>query len=498
MNEEKSKDSIAKRDFATFRKMTDSMIGTSNQAYRSWERYERTAQPSDRETIEKIIKQGTLSEKRELSKRYFLMDGFYRRLMIHHATLLTYAGILVPKVKNGQSINSTKTKKRYYDAATFCDYASFPDIFTHCTLRAVVEGCYYGVVQTLNKTKLVLMDLPPEFCRTRYKDLEGNDIVELDLSYFNTFGVEKDKKDIFKVLPKDVEREYKKFLKGKRDRWYFFEGGVGVCFPLFDGMPPFLDILPASLDYDDAIKTERERDLEEIKKIIVQQIPHNSDNDFLLEPDEVDELHRGAVEMMKGNKNVSILTTYADVDAIVSKTAAEAASSTLDKMLSNIYSRSGTSIQLFNSNSNLAIEYSLQNDTAYMMVLANKYSIFITNIINKMFKNANIHFKYQFLPISFYNSSKYLEDSLKLATNGYSFLIPALTLGITQTDLSDIKDLENDLLELGEKLIPLASSYTQSGDGTGKGPGAPELDPTKKSDKTIKNEESLQRQGGDK
>ena len=186
MNEEKSKDSIAKRDFATFRKMTDSMIGTSNQAYRSWERYERTAQPSDRDTIEKIIKQGTLSEKRELSKRYFLMDGFYRRLMIHHATLLTYAGILVPKVKNGQSISSAKTKKRYYDAATFCDYASFPDIFTHCTLRAVVEGCYYGVVQTLNKTKLVLMDLPPEFCRTRYKDFNDLPILEFNVTYFIT------------------------------------------------------------------------------------------------------------------------------------------------------------------------------------------------------------------------------------------------------------------------------------------------------------------------
>ena len=58
--------------------------------------------------------------------------------------------------------------------------------------------------------------------------------------------------------------------------------------------------------------------------------------------------------------------------------------------------------------------------------------------------------------------------------------------------------MENDLLKLSEKLKPLSSSYTQSGDGTGKGRGAPELEPTKKSDKTIKNEESLQKQGGSK
>lgn len=487
-----------KRDLTTFRRITDRMIATSDQAYRDWERFERTARTKDRETVDRIIKDGTLAEKRALSKEFFLKDGFYRRIMIHYATILIYNGILIPKVKMGQSINSGKTKKRYYDAINFCDYANFKDTFTHCSLRAVVEGCYYGIVQTVNKTKLVLMDLPIEYCRTRYKDLEGNDIVELDLGYFSTFGIESERKACLKTFPHEVEREYKKFLRGKRDRWYFFSGGVGVCFPLLDGVPPFLNMIPASIDYDEAIKTERDRDLEEIKKIIVQQVPHNSDNDFLLEPDEVDELHRGAVQMMKGNKNVSVLTTYADVDAIVSKTAADASNSTLEKMLQNIYSKSGTSIQLFNSNSNLAIEYSLQNDVAYMMVLATKYSTFITNILNRLFQNANIHFKYLFLPITFYNNSKFLEDSLKLGMNGYSFIMPALALGITQADLSDIKDLENDLLKLSEKLKPLSSSYTQSGDGTGNGRGAPELEPTKKSDKTIKNEESLQKQGGSK
>ena len=494
---EKDKKEQRLNNLSAFQRMTDKMIATSNQAYRTWERFERTPQLTGRDEIDRIIKEGTLSQKRILSKEFFLKDGFYRRIMVHYATILKYSGILIPKIKIGQSITSPKTKKRYYEAANFCDYANLADILTHCTLRAVVEGCYYGIVQTLNKTKLVLMDLPPQYCRTRYKDLEGNDIVEFDLSYFNSFS-EIDKKKVFKVFPADVVREYKKFDKGKRDRWFFFAGGVGVCFPLLDGVPPFLSMIPASLDYDEAVKIERERDIEEVKKIIVQQVPHNSDNDFLLEPDEVELLHKGAVEMMKGNKNVSVLTTYANVESIASKTTADAVNSTLEKMLQNIYSKSGTSIQLFNSNSNLAIEYSLQNDVAFMMILANKYSNFITNIINKQFQNANIHFKYQILPITFYNYSKYLEDSLKLGTNGYSFIIPALALGITQTDLSDIKDLENDLLKLSEKLIPLDSSYTQSGNSNGNKPGAPALDPTEKSDKTIKNEESLQRQGGSK
>ena len=33
----------------------------------------------------------------------------------------------------------------------------------------------------------------------------------------------------------------------------------------------------------------------------------------------------------------------------------------------------------------------------------------------------------------------------------------------------DLKDLENNVLKLGEKLIPPSTSYTQSGDGTSEG-----------------------------
>ena len=46
--------------------------------------------------------------------------------------------------------------------------------------------------------------------------------------------------------------------------------------------------------------------------------------------------------------------------------------------------------------------------------------------------------------------------------------MPALAMGLSQRDLGNLKDLENDVLKLGEKLIPPSTSYTQSaneGDG---------------------------------
>ena len=132
-----------------------------------------------------------------------------------------------------------------------------------------------------------------------------------------------------------------------------------------------------------------------------------------------------------------------------------------------------------------------------MMVLGNKYSTFITNLVNQLYSNTNINFKYTLLPITYYNESTYITDSFKLAQSGYSFILPALAMGLSQRDLGNVKDLENTLLKLGDKLKPLNSAYTQSGNNVDSSEvGAPEKTPEEKSPKTIQNEESLDNQGG--
>jgi hypothetical protein len=61
-----------------------------------------------------------------------------------------------------------------------------------------------------------------------------------------------------------------------------------------------------------------------------------------------------------------------------------------------------------------------------MMTLANKFAKFVTNVVNDSFANSNINFKYIILPITHYNEAKYIDNSYKLATAGYSLVIPAI------------------------------------------------------------------------
>ena len=179
-----------------------------------------------------------------------------------------------------------------------------------------------------------IIELPVGYCHSGFKDIHGTDIIEFDVSYFDTIFDKAARTEALGVYPDFISQAYRKYKKGNiKARYVTIPSDVGICFPFFDGRPLFLDVIPATIEYDLAVETERERDLEEIRKIIVQKVPHLNDGMLLFEPEEAEEIHRGTVGMMKPNKNVSVLTTYADVDAIVSHTAADSVSNNLEKMV---------------------------------------------------------------------------------------------------------------------------------------------------------------------
>lgn len=486
----------SKFDLTSFKKASEQMIATNAAAYRSDIRG-RVARLRDysAEDIERIVNSGSLVEQQKLSRNYFWKDGFYRRIVVHYATLLLYSGILIPNPVLGKTLSKDAISKRYHAALDFVEKMSLPSLLTNFSIAALVDGCYYGVIQTLDKNNIAILDLPTGYCCSRFKDMKGNDIIEFDVSYFYTI-IDKDKRrEALALYPKVVSDAFRKYERGKTaNRWVFIPSEIGICFPMFDSRPFFLNVIPATIDFEEAVDVEKERDLEEIRKIIVQKIPHLTDGGLLFEPDEAEEIHKGTVGMMKGNKNISVLTTYADVDSIVSKTSAEAASSNnLEKNIANIYFEAGVSGELFAAKGSSTVPFSNKNDLALMMYLGNKYSVFITNILNRLYSNTSMDFTYQILPVSYQNQKEYIEDNFKLAGMGYSFLLPALASGLSQRSYVNLKDLENDILSLEEKLIPLSSAYNQSAEaGT---PGAPTKKEEEKAEKTIKNEETINKTG---
>ena len=482
-----------------FKKAHENMIAKADQTWShrfSSESFIRSKEYTIEE-VNRIINSSTLAEQQKLSRNYFYRDGFYKRIILYYGTLLTYTGLLIPNPAIGKQLSTPHIAKRYYSALEYVDKMNLAEIMTRMSIRVLIDGAYYGIIQTQTKDKFVMFDLPTTYCRSRYVDVNGDDVVEFNVNYFNSISDVDLRKETLNTYPKvisDYYRNYygKKGRKGLTTPWVKIPTDIGVCFTIFGETPPFLSIIPATIQYDNAIDRREEQELEEIKKIIVQKIPHLADGTLLFEPDEAEVIHQGTVGMMKGNKNVSILTTYADVDSIVSKTSADNEASSLEKMLQNVYANAGVSSQIFAPLGVQAIKLSIINDISFMMILANKYSRFVSRVVNSLFSNTNISFKYTIFALSLYNKDEFITEALKLAQSGYSYLLPAVAAGLSQREIVNVKDLENEVLDLKDKFIPLSSSYTQSGTGE---VGAPEKKLEDKSEKTIKNEDAIDRQG---
>lgn len=507
----------------SFARAKDKMIATNNNAYGQENKYSYWNQRSTSyaytaEEVHHIIDCGSLAERQKLSRAYFHKGGYYAQIILHYATLLTYAGLLIPNPSSGKDLSTSHIQKRYYNALDYVERMQLPVFLTNCAVRALTDGCYYGLVTEIEKSVFTTIDLPAEYCRSNFKDVNGNDVIEFNLAYFRTITDDSQRKSAISAYPKVIAKAYKEWDNQKRSSsWFIVPSDIAICFPLLGGIPPFLSVIPASIDYDEAVITERERDQEEIKKIIVQKIPHLSDGRLLFEPDEALEIHSGTVGMLQGNKNIRVMTTYADVDAIASKTQADNSSASLEKMEKNVYAQAGVSGEVFTSSGSSSLNAALQNDTAFMMLLANKFAVYVTNLLNRKFSNGNISFKYTIFPITYHNYDKFADASFKLVGSGYSFLMPAMALGLSQKDLVNIKDLENKVLLLGEKLIPPSTSYTQTtsedGDGTSKDGdsgdngdkpvdtnpdqgGRPSKEEGDKADTTLEKEKSLDKNGG--
>jgi len=485
---ELDKNAVERFTLSEFKKSIDGMILTNQKAYSSKSHgyWGRTYFKYTKEEIFDIIEGDNLQAKIRLSRYFFERNGYYRQIVLYYATMLEYVGILIPNPLKDAKLSNSKLQKKYNTAINLVEGMNLPTFFTNCAWMSLVDGCYYGLIISETDDAFAVVDLPTEYCRSNYKDTHNNDLIELNLEYFRQIESDEYREILFKTYPKFIKAAYEKWIRGKlKSSWVLIPASMGVCFPFFDGRPALLNVIRAALLYDEVNDSLKDKLTDEIKKIIVQHIPHMTDGAFLLEPEEAKELHKGAVAMLENNPNVDVLTTYADVEAIVSKTGNDNDASLLSRYEQNIYSQGGVSKELFAATGSSAIPSSQRVTLGIMMHLADKFSTFVTNLVNSKFAMPTLNFKYTILPIAYFNEDEYLDNAFKLANSGYSFILPTIAMGLSQRDLANVKQLEIDILHLDELLKPLESAYNP----TGEGPGRPKKALDEKSEKTVQNEQ---------
>ena len=441
----------------------------------------------DKKLIYRAIAEKDYALLREISNFFYGASGIYERVCNYFAFLYRYDWYIVPEIFDNDQKNTSKILKDFSKVLNYLDNSHIKKVCGDIALQVIKNGCYYGYIVD-NKDGVVLQELPPNYCRSRYS-VAGMPAVEFNMKFFDTFKDINYRMKVLNLFPDEFKEGYMLYKKNKltqddfttisssgrwnvrreplRDGWYLLEPLNCVKFN-FNGndTPLFVSAIPSIIDLDAAQDLDRRKQMQKLLKIIVQKLPMDKNNDLIFDIDEAKDIHNNAVEMLSRAVGVDVLTTFADIDSIdMSDKNTATTRDDLEKVERTVFNDLGISRNLFNTDGNLSLEKSILNDEASMYNLVQQFEQFL-NILIKDFNKSpkKIYYKVQILGTTIYNYkdlSKLYKEQTQL---GYSKMLPQIALGQSQSSILATAHFENDILDLVSTFIPPMQSSTMNAD----------------------------------
>lgn len=470
----------------------------------------------DKPTLYRALINKNYRELRAISKFYYETNGIYQRVCDYFAYLYRYDWYVVPQVFD-QTVKQEKVLKDFNKVLSFLDSSYIKKLCGDIAKKVMVEGCYYGYLVP-STTGIILQELPAQYCRVRY-NVGNQPAVEFNMRYFDTFSDVNYRLKVLDLFPDEFKKGYTLYKRGKLPPdiqgeiggWYLLTVGNCVKFN-FNGsdIPMFVSAIPSMIDLDEAQDLERRKQMQKLLKILIQKLPIDKNGDLIFDVDEARDIHNNAVSMLKRAIGVDVLTTFADIDAIdMSDSTTTAASDELEKVERTVYNALGVSRNLFNTDGNLSLEKSILTDEATVRNLLLQFQIFFDRITKQLITNKKYSFGFTMLETTQFNYKDIAKLYKEQTQNGYSRMLPQVALGHSQSFILNSITFENEYLNLSEIMVPPLSTNTmssstvlgknekssatktQSNTEEEKTAGRPEKADDQKSEKTIKNKESM-------
>lgn len=446
------------------------------------------------------------SEMQDISNFFYRTSGIYQRLCRYMAYMYRYDWFVTPYI-NSDKVNEDKVLKDFYKVLTYLDNFQAKKFFGEVALKVIRNGCYYGYLIS-KSDRMVVQELPPKYCRSRFTVDGGRPVVEFNMKFFDDmFSDVNQRIKMLNIFPEEFKRGYKLYkdqklvpdFMGDDSGWYLLDNKKVIKFNINgEDFPVFISVIPAIIDLDAAQGLDRKKMEQQLLKIIIQKMPVDKNGDLVFDVDEAQQLHNNAVQMLKRAIGIDVLTTFADTDVadMSSNSATTAADESMDRVKDAIFDQAGVPQLVFNTDGNIALEKSILNDEASMYNLIQQFEQFMNLLLDPFNKNKKVNYRVQILSTTIYNYKDVAKLYREQMQIGYSKMLPQIALGHSQSSILATAYFENQMLDLVHVFIPPMSSNTMNADvldslSSKEGAGRPEKPDDEKADKTILNQESM-------
>lgn len=412
----------------------------------------------------------------KISESLYVQSPQYTRLINYWSNLPTYDYVVVPKEFIDED-DVDAIKNDYKSIAKFMSIMSFKVNIAKVIRRALISDVFFGYVY-VDDSAIQIQQFPNELCKiSSIEDNAYNYAINLEL--LNKV------KDSIPFYPMEIQKAYEKYIilkqKGsdKAMQWYEIPTDKSICIKVNYGIqetvPPFAGVFDSVYDIN-AFKDLRNDKAElENYKLIIQKLPiredSNENNDFIIDMNMMDYFHDRLSDIVP--TNVGVATTPMKIET-VSFDKNSIGSDGVTDATKDFWNSSGVSQNLFAGESNTAqgIMKSIDVDEQYMFDILHLIEVWLNRFVKA--NNVSKYFKIIIPDVTHFSRKEVIE---RYITQGqYGFPVKtyiASLLGLEPIMFSGLLFLENEVLNLQERMIPFSSTFNTSGNDIQKSAGRP-------------------------
>ena len=403
---------------------------------------------------------------REASIYLYAVSTQYRRVVNYFAHMCPLNYIIYPFKFDPNKVDDKKFSAAYKKACDYLEIFNLQHEMRKALVTAWREDIFAGYIYH-TKDSLYIKKLNPDYVKIA-AIVDGCYIVAFDFSYFDSHSSD------LEIFGDEFIEKYEIYKKDRNMQWQLLDEkrqfvikiSEDVTYPLI----PLVGCLPGIYDIEDYKDLSKGSSILRNYKALGLKIPTDESGNMLIDKALADQFYAQLCNVTPNN--IGVFETPMDVEVYdFERSGAEDPDKTYEA-IRNFYNDVGVSALLFGSDKQTAasLAISITADEALCFAVNRQ----IERNVNRLLKtvvSGTIKFQITILDVSVFHMQQFHDMLVKDAQFG----VPVKTaitasLGISQPKMSALLHLENNVLKLHDKMIPLNSSYTQSTDST---PGRP-------------------------
>lgn len=441
----------------------------------------KTISTFDKETLRSYLQNIGNSEVnlRNLSWYLYFRSQIYTRIINFYANMFCLdCRSVIPKYDLLKDNDPKKMLKTYQSTLDFLDILRLQQEFYNIYVTCFVQDVFYGVVFH-DDTGIFIFPFPADYAKISGKYMTGDFSYAVDCSYFKKYP------ELLEWFPepfKTLMDEYEK----TNVKWQMMPDKYAMCLkwrsedyqtvvPVFT--PLFNSLINLS-DLEDIQAIAAEQEIYKMLWIELETIQGSKDvDDWKVDPTLVAEYYDRMLSDLPEFITAAIIPGKLNEISFPNDTAKD--TSKIAMATEAVLNTAGGA-EILNGST-------INNTYAFKMATIMNTEFAISSLLPQTQSWVNRYLSYfvtnpckvKFFPISVYTKDDYRDKLLTASQNGLPNVLGLNTLnGFSEKETIALNFLEQDVLQLGDKLRPLQTSYTQSSNGytSEVGQGAPTKD----------------------